>query len=72
MQEVHTDTAEQLGRLAAVYRDSKDNYEGKRDALHDAIVQAVDAGASVARVARLVGVSPQRVYAIIQRVDGRA
>lgn len=72
MQEVKAHLADQLGRLASVWRDARDNATEKSERLQDAIVDAVDEGASVSRVARLVGLSPARVYAIIQKVDGRA
>lgn len=69
--EVTPDAADQLGRLAAIYRDSRDACELHNERLQDAIVQALDDGVSVARVARLVGLSTSRIYGIIQRVDSR-
>jgi hypothetical protein len=64
--------ADELRARTTTYRDAKETFEAQRDRWHDAITDAVDAGAKPAHVAQLVGVTPQRILAIVARVYSRA
>lgn len=60
--------ADELKSRTTTYRDAKETFETHRDAWHKAITEAVDAGVKPAHVAQIVGVTPQRVLAIVVRV----
>lgn len=62
---------ERLDALTTSYRDATETWERHRDRWQDAIVEAVDAGMKPADVGRRVGISPQRVLAIVARVYAR-
>lgn len=63
--------ADELKSRTTTYRDSKETFEVHRDAWHEAITDAVDEGVKPAHVAQLVGVTPQRILAIVARVYSR-
>lgn len=65
---ISTNRADQLAALTTTYRDAKESFERHRDRWHDAITDAVDEGLKPSDVAELVGVTPQRVQAIVARV----
>lgn len=62
---------ERLAALTVIYTDAKEAFEAARDRWQELIVDAVDAGAKPQVVADLVGVSEQRIRAIIARIYGR-
>lgn len=64
--------AEELTVLTTTYRDAKESFERHRDRWHDAITAAVDDGMKPSDVGHLVGVSPQRIQAIVARVYSRS
>lgn len=65
-------TTERLTALSVSYRDAKETFEHHRDRWQQAIVDAVDAGMTPAQVGALVGVTPQRIQAIIARIYSQA
>lgn len=65
---ISTNTGESLDKLTETYRDAKTMFEAHRDRWHEGITEAVDEGMRPAEVARIVGVSPQRILAIVARV----
>jgi transposase-like protein len=69
--DVTLNTDEQLRALSVSYRDAKETFEVHRDKWQNAITQAVDQGMKPADVARVVGVTPQRILAIVARVYSR-
>jgi hypothetical protein len=68
-----TETAvSELAALVATYRDAEHTLDVTRRRLHERIVDAVDLdGLPIPRVARAVGVSRQRIHAIIVRTEAR-
>lgn len=66
--EVSGNTRERLEKLSETYRDAKEVFEVHRDKWHRAITDAVDDGMRPADVGRIVGVTQQRVLAIVARV----
>lgn len=70
-QDVTGATNERLGALTTIYNDAKEAFEVARDKWQEAIVDAVDDGAKPKIVGDIVGVSEQRIRAIIARVYGR-
>jgi predicted transcriptional regulator len=61
-------TADQLRELTTRYRDAVETFDVHRDAWQEAITDAVDGGMKAKDVGAIVGVSEQRVRAIIARV----
>lgn len=59
---------DRLRSITTAYRDAKEAFEVQRDRWQDAIVELVDEGMRPADVAQVVGVTPQRVQAIVARV----
>ena len=70
--DVSESISERLAAATVAYRDAKETFEVHRDHWHDLITEAVDAGMKPAQVGQLVGVTPQRILAIVARVYGRA
>jgi hypothetical protein len=70
--EITGTTTERLRALTTTYRDAKETFEAHRDRWQQAIVDAVDDGMTPAQVGGIVGVSPQRIQAIIARIYAQA
>jgi hypothetical protein len=70
--EITGTTTERLRALSVSYRDAKETFEAHRDRWHEAIVDAVDGGMTPAQVGGIVGVTPQRIQAIIARIYAQA
>jgi len=71
VQEVTGTMNERLAALTTIYTDAKEAFEAARDKWQEAIVDAVDDGARPKIVGDIVGVSEQRIRAIIARIYGR-
>lgn len=63
--------AEHLAALTTAAHDARETYERHRDRWHQAIADAVDDGLTLAQVGRIVGLTPQRINAIVVRVYSR-
>lgn len=66
--EVSTNTRERLEKLTRTYRDAEEAYQAHRDRWQQAITDAIDDGMRPADVGRIVGVTQQRILAIVQRI----
>jgi hypothetical protein len=62
---------DRLRALTAAYRDARETFEVHRDRWQEAIVALVDEGAKPADVGAVVGVTAQRVQAIVARIYAR-
>ena len=69
--DVSESISERLTAATAAYRDAKETFEVHRDRWHELITEAVDAGMKPAHVGQVVGVTPQRILAIVARVYSR-
>lgn len=65
-QAMSSESTARLADLATQWRDSQETARTVRHRLYNGVVAAIDEeGASTSEVAKVIGVSPTRVYAII-------